>query len=150
MDERDRSGPDGFVERFALHLAPAGMPRMAAGAFAGLLIAPDARRTAAEIAERLRVSPAAVSGAVRQAGLVVREREPGRRRDHYRIQDDRWHGTIVQRDGMLEGRSRTLAAGVDAVGADAEAGRRLAETRRSSASLRAEMPALVRRWRAQR
>ncbi|MCA1190168.1 MULTISPECIES: hypothetical protein [unclassified Saccharopolyspora] len=47
-------------------------------------------------------------------------------------------------------RSRTLAAGVDAVGADTEAGRRLDETCRFFAFLRAELPALVRRWRAQR
>ncbi|MEU6129305.1 MarR family transcriptional regulator [Saccharopolyspora sp. NPDC047091] len=142
-----------FVERFALDLAAAGMPRMAARVFAGLLIAPDARRTAAEIAERLRISPAAVSGAVRhlvQAGMVVREREPGLRRDHYRVRDDLWYETIMQRDGMLEAWVRTLAVGVDAVGADTEAGLRLDETRRFFDFLRAEMPELMRRWREQR
>ena len=38
---------------------------MPARVFAALLIAPDARLTAAELAERLQVSPAAISGAVR-------------------------------------------------------------------------------------
>ena len=54
-----------FVERFALTLLETGLPRMPARVFAALLIAPDARLTAAELAERLQVSPAAISGAVR-------------------------------------------------------------------------------------
>ncbi|WP_258345749.1 hypothetical protein [Saccharopolyspora gregorii] len=43
-----------------------------------------------------------------------------------------------------------LTAGVDAVGADTESGRRLDGTCRFFAFLRAKPPALVRRWRAQR
>ena len=41
------------------------MGRMPARAFAAILAADDGRRTAAELAELLEVSPAAVSGAVR-------------------------------------------------------------------------------------
>jgi DNA-binding transcriptional regulator GbsR (MarR family) len=54
-----------FVERFALTLLKTGLPRMPARVFAALLTAPDGRLTAAELAERLQVSPAAISGAVR-------------------------------------------------------------------------------------
>ncbi len=45
----------------------------------------EAGRAAAELAQTLRVSPAAVSNVLRylqQAGLVAREREPGEQRDH--------------------------------------------------------------------
>ena len=63
------SGRDGaavrrFIERFALDLADAGMPRMPARVFAAILSAEDGRCTAAELAQLLRVSPAAVSGAL--------------------------------------------------------------------------------------
>ena len=150
------SGPDEigrFVERFALDLVAAGMPRMASRVFAGLLVAPEARRTAAEIAALLAISPAAVSGAVRylvQVGLVAREREPGRRRDHYRVRDDLWYETIMQQDRMLVGWEQTLEAGVAAVGAGTEAGGRLEDTRRFFEFIREEMPALMEKWRAQR
>jgi DNA-binding transcriptional regulator GbsR (MarR family) len=77
-----------FVERFALTMLETGLPRMPARVFAALLVAKEARLTAAEMAEQLQVSPAAVSGAVRyltQVRMVVRERDPRSSRDHYRI-----------------------------------------------------------------
>ena len=57
---------------------------MPARVFAALLATDSGRLTAAELAELLQISPAAVSGAVRyltQVGMVHREREPGSRRD---------------------------------------------------------------------
>ena len=69
-----------FIERFALNLTEAGMARMPARVFATVLVAEDGRRTAAELADQLGVSPAAISGAVRyltQLRLVSRGREPG-------------------------------------------------------------------------
>src|SRR5215211_9206123 len=77
---RDDEAVRRFVERFALDLAEAGMPRMPARVFAAILSAHDGRCTAADLAGALRVSPAAVSGAVRylaQLGLVRRERSRG-------------------------------------------------------------------------
>ena len=60
-----------FVEHFALLLDEAGVPRMPARVFAAILADDAGRLTAGELAERLQVSPAAISGAVRyltQAG----------------------------------------------------------------------------------
>src|ERR1044072_4994777 len=54
-----------FVERFALMLVESGIPRMPARVFGALLIAEDGKRTAGELAEQLRVRPAAISGAAR-------------------------------------------------------------------------------------
>lgn len=74
-----------FVERFAADMTEAGMQRMGARVFACLLASDDGALTSARLAERLRISPAAVSGAVRylaQVRLVSREREPGSRREH--------------------------------------------------------------------
>ena len=70
-----------FVERFSSDLEAAGVPRLPARVFVALLVEDDGYLTAAELAERLQISPAAVSGAVRyliQVNLVRREREPGR------------------------------------------------------------------------
>jgi DNA-binding transcriptional ArsR family regulator len=156
MAGRDEGGGDDvqrFVERFALDLTGAGFPRMAARVFASLLAAEEGRRTAAEFAEVLDVSPAAVSGAVRylaQVNLIVRERSPGERRDHYRVLDDLWYASIMNRDAQMIGWEQTLAEGVAAVGADTRAGLRLDDSRRFFEFLRSEIPALMEKWRRQR
>lgn len=142
-----------FVEQFALDLVTAGMPRMASRVFAGILVTDDGRRTAAELAEALDVSPAAISGAVRylvQVGLVERRREPGQRRDHYEILDDAWYEAIAHRDELLGRWERTLIDGVEALGPDSNAGKRLEETRRFFEFLRQELPVLLAKWREQR
>lgn len=150
---RDEEAVGRFVEWFALTLAEAGFPRMAARVFVGILIADDGRRTAAELAGLLKVSPAAVSGAVRylvQVGLVDREREPGQRRDHYRVHDDLWYQAIT-REGEMFGRwEKGLCQGVEALGLDTPAGTRVDDTRQFFAFLRSEFPALMDRWRAHR
>src|SRR6266508_6264921 len=48
-----------FVERFAAVMVQSGLPRMPARVFATLLATDTGRLTAAELAERLQVSPAA-------------------------------------------------------------------------------------------
>jgi hypothetical protein len=53
---------------FALNLVEAGMARMPARVFAGVLVAEDGRQTAAELAELLQVSPAAISPADWRSG----------------------------------------------------------------------------------
>jgi DNA-binding transcriptional regulator GbsR (MarR family) len=123
-----------FVERFALTLLKTGLPRMPARVFAALLTAPDGRLTAAELAERLQVSPAAISGAVRyltQVRMVGRERDPGGRRDDCRIYDDLWYEAMMHRDEMLARWDEDLLSGIEAVGgSDTEAGARLDKMRR--------------------
>src|SRR4029450_8047753 len=79
---RDDEAVRRVIERFALDLADAGMPRMPARVFAAILSAEDGRCTAAELAQLLGVSPAAVSGAGRyllQVRICRGEREPGAR-----------------------------------------------------------------------
>ena len=140
-----------FVERFALLLDEAGMPRMPARAFAAILAEDAGRLTAGELAERLAVSPAAISGAVRyltQAGMVVRGREPGERRDDYRLHDDVWYEIYAYRGEMLRRWEQAMADGAELVGPDTPAGRRLQETREFFAFLQEELPALMERWRA--
>ncbi|HSK26021.1 MAG TPA: MarR family transcriptional regulator [Jiangellales bacterium] len=143
-----------FVERFALVLRESGMSPMPARVFAYALADDADRYTAAELAEGLGVSLAAISGAVRQLvqiGLLSREREPGTRSDLYVLDDrDLWSRFYTARTGLLEVYERTMADGVAVLGADQPGGRRLEESREFFAFLLAEIPPMLERWRAHR
>jgi DNA-binding transcriptional regulator GbsR (MarR family) len=142
-----------FVEDFALLLVDAGVPRMPARVFACVLADDAGALTAGDLADRLQVSPAAISGAVRwltQMHLLTRAREPGARRDHYRMRDDQWYEATVFKTAALRRFEDVLAEGVALVGADTPAGRRLEETQEFFAFFRAELPALLERFRATR
>src|SRR5579863_6135756 len=118
-----------YLERFASVLVAAGIPAMPARVFVALLVTDSGRLTAAELAEVLRVSPAAVSGAVRyltQLQLVHKERVPGSRRDYYRMPDDVWSDMFRLRDQVLARWAALIREGIDLVGPDTPAGARLA------------------------
>ncbi|WP_053206959.1 GbsR/MarR family transcriptional regulator [Jiangella muralis] len=142
-----------FVEQFALVLTESGLPRMPARVFAYVLAEDAERYTASELAEGLRVSPAAISGAVRalvQAGLLAREREPGSRADHYRIYDDDvWAHIIMQREPLLLRYIGVLSEGIDALG-DGRGARRITETIDYMQFMRGELPLMIERWRQHR
>ena len=142
-----------FVERFAGSLEEAGFPRMPARVFVALLATDSGSLTAAELAERLHASPAAISGAVRylmQVRMVARDRVPGERRDHYRITTEMWYEAVAQRDQILARWEEDLEEGVKAVGLDSTAGARLEETRQFFEFLRHEIPRAMAKWREQR
>jgi predicted transcriptional regulator len=146
---RDQEAVLRFVERFASGLVDAGMARMPARVFTALLATDSGRLTAAELAELLQASPAAISGAVRyliQLDMASREREPGSRRDVYRVRDDVWHEAIGRRDQLLTRWESNLREGLDAVGSNTPAGVRLAETLDFFEFARKEMPAMMTRW----
>jgi DNA-binding transcriptional regulator GbsR (MarR family) len=142
-----------FVERFSLSLSSAGVPRMAARVFVALLVANDGRRTAAEIADYLKISRAAVSGAVRflvDTNLVVREREPGHAVDHYRVLDDVWLESALWKDGVFRQWESDLAIGTEVLSKDSPAWNRVEETRQFFAFAREELGRLMDRWRTRR
>ncbi|MTD58450.1 GbsR/MarR family transcriptional regulator [Amycolatopsis pithecellobii] len=142
-----------FVEKFGLALTEAGMPRMPSRVFAATLASPEGHLTARQVAEVLRISPAAVSGAVRylvQIGLVQRSRRPGERHDIFVVRSDYWYEMVSNQDKRYQDLLGTLAAGIEAVGPDSPAGGRLQETHDFFAFLADEMPKIVERWRARR
>jgi len=146
---RDQQAVLRFVERFAGGLVDAGMARMPARVFAALLATDSGRLTAAELAELLQASPAAISGAVRyliQLDMASRERELGSRRDSYSVRDDVWHEAIGRRDQLLTRWESNLREGLDALGSDTPAGARLAETLDFFEFVQKEMPAMMARW----
>ena len=151
---RDEEAVRHFVERVALLFADWGFPRMAARVLFALMTADEPSLTAPELAARLDVSPAAISGAVRylgQIGLVLREGVPGSRRDRYRLPDHTWYAstaTAVQFYSLL------VSAAEDALvplgGADTTAGERVAEMRDFFAFMREAVPGLLAQWEASR
>jgi DNA-binding transcriptional regulator GbsR (MarR family) len=151
--QRDDDAVSRFVERFAVTLEQSGVPRMPARVFVTLLATDSGALTAAELAERLQVSPAAISGAVRyliQVDLITRERGPGSRRDRYRVFDDAWYEATVRRERLLMRWEDNAREGVAALGPDTPAGARMVETVAFFEFLRREMAALQERWRQER
>ena len=152
-EQRDDEAVRRFVERFAAVLVETGWPRMGARVFITLLATDSGGASAAELAETLRVSPAAISGAVRllgTLGLTSREREPGSRRDFYRVHDDVWYEAVGRRDQVIQRWVVSLREGIEALGSTTPAGRRLGETLSFFEFLDAELPQLFERWKSQR
>ncbi|WP_030667790.1 GbsR/MarR family transcriptional regulator [Streptomyces cellulosae] len=150
---RDAEAVSRFVESFAAQLVEAGMQRMAARVFAALLASDSGAMTSAELGEQLQVSPAAVSGAVRylaQVHMVSREREPGSRRERYRVHSDQWYEALTNRDAILKRWEQTLREGVDSLGATSPGGQRIAETLAFFEYLEGELTKLMDRWREHR
>ena len=137
------------VERFAQSIEMAGMPRMAARVFAFVLADDGDRYTATELARGLRVSPAAISGALRflvDIRLLFREREPGMRSDLYRVYDDDvWRAIMLARIPLLEQWQAGLDEAIDLIGKERR-GRRLIETREFFAFIHQEMLMMTDRW----
>jgi predicted transcriptional regulator len=140
-----------FVEQFTMILVESGMQRMPARVFAYVLADDAEQYTARELSEGLRVSPAAISGAVRdlvQMGLLAKEREPGSRSDHYRVfDDDVWYRISQQRLPLLLRYEEILSHGVEMLGEDRPGGRRIRETLEFMRFTRVEMAELAERWR---
>jgi DNA-binding transcriptional regulator GbsR (MarR family) len=147
--ERDPEAVSQFVERFASALTDAGVQRMHARVFAVLHATDSGRLTAAEIAERLQISPAAVSGAVRyltRFNLIRREREPGSRRDHFVVENDSWYEAIVHRDEVLLRWQNSAREGIEVLGADTPAGRRMTDSLAFFEFITEELNELVAKW----
>ena len=149
----DGSGPKdpmfGYIERFTSVMVAAGMPPMPSRVFVALMVTDSGRLTAAELAEMLRISPAAVSGAVRyliQLGLVHKERVPGSRRDYYRMPGTMWDDLLRMRDQVMSRWAALVREGIDLVGPDTAAGARLAEQAAFLEFATREMAGLLTRW----
>ena len=138
-----------YIERFAAVLVVAGFPPMPARVFVALMVTDSGRLTAAELAGMLRISPAAVSGAVRyliQVGLVHKERVPGSRRDYYRMPGNMWDDLLRMRDQVMSRWTALVREGIDLVGPDTPAGGRLAEQAAFLEFVTKELSAVLARW----
>ncbi|BCB81924.1 MarR family transcriptional regulator [Phytohabitans flavus] len=149
-ERRDEDAVRRFVEHFAMTLSDLGFPRMPARVLAALTVADEPGLSAGQIGERLGVSPAAVSGAVRhlmQLQFVVREPVPGSRSDRYRLPADPWFTAGMVRGGVYKRFADIIEEGVDAVGdSSSPAGMRLAEMHEFYLFIQDGMLELLERW----
>jgi DNA-binding transcriptional regulator GbsR (MarR family) len=142
------------VERFAHTMEMSGMPRMASRVFAYVLAEDSDRYTAAELAQGLQVSPAAISGAVRyllDTRLLFREREPGMRSDLYRVYDDDvWSAIMAGQTALFDRFKIGIDEAIELVGTEGRGGRRLVETREFFSFMQRENEQMMERWREHR
>ncbi len=127
-----------------------GFPRMAARVLMTVMTADEDVLTSADIGERLGVSPAAVSGAVRyliQLHMLAREHVPGTRRDAYRLPSDAWYEVTVLKTTLFKMLADLADDSAKALGAESVSGRRMAAMRDYYMFVDAEMPKLLERWR---
>jgi predicted transcriptional regulator len=148
--KRDEVAMRAFVEQMARILSDWGLPRMASRVLFVLMAADEEALTAGELAERLEVSPAAISGAVRyliQISMVAREPVPGSRRDRYRLADDSWYEVTLAKMTLIKTIADFADQGVVAAGgATTRAGARLANMRDFYVFVQENLPDLLGAW----
>ncbi|WP_138443156.1 GbsR/MarR family transcriptional regulator [Sinomonas susongensis] len=149
----DSARMPGSAETSAAVLAAAGFPKMPARALMALVVSPDGALTAAELAEVLAASPAAVSGAVRYLqtlGFVHRVSQPGSRRDRYALPDNAWYVVTLRQNPVYERLADLAEATVEALPEDSPARARVDEMGRFYRFLMARLPELLDEWEAER
>lgn len=126
---RDPQAVQEFAESYTELLEQQGLPRMMARVAACLIMADSGTLTAADLVQRLRISPASVTHAVaflEQQGLLRRERVPGTRRERYVIDDQVW---LRSTQAALRMNVELVAASrraIEVLGEDTPAGARFA------------------------
>ncbi|MFF0268373.1 GbsR/MarR family transcriptional regulator [Kribbella sp. NPDC004536] len=141
-----------FVERFAGALANAGVPTMAARVMGAMMVSPNGTMTAAELADMLKISQPAVSGAVRQllqVSFISRERLRGSRKDHYRIREDVFAAMLERRNLALTEWEAASRSGAALFADDSPVCRRLTEAADFFAFIHADMDQIIKNWRAE-
>ncbi|MDF5754243.1 helix-turn-helix domain-containing protein [Spongiactinospora sp. TRM90649] len=151
---RDEEAARRFVERLSRILTDWGMPPMAARVLVTLTVAEEDALSAPDLCERLEVSPAAISGAVRyliQLGMVARDPVPGSRRDVYRLLHDSWWEVAMTKVGLYKTLAGMVDEGIEAFGGpDTHAGQTMTELRDFYLFMHEEIPLLYDKWRATR
>ena len=143
-----------FVEQMARMLADWGFPPMAGRVLFAMMGADERSLTAAELAERLEVSPAAISGAVRyltQINRGAREPVPGSRRDRYRLLDDTWYEITVSKLTLFTAIRDVAEQGIAAAGGrGTPAGARLGGMADFYGYVQERLPDMLRDWAARK
>ena len=147
-------GPDlqEAAEELALVLSTHGLQRMTARVLAALLFTEQRTMTMGELADRLRASSGAISGAIKMltsVGLVERAPAPASRRDHYRLRDNAWAVLYTNQNEVLSAMQCAAEAGIAAAGQVSLPGQRLTQMRDFYDFLLGEIPALLERWHQQ-
>ncbi|GAA2642812.1 GbsR/MarR family transcriptional regulator [Streptomyces lunalinharesii] len=124
---RDPEAVRAYEETFTTVLVESGTPKMAARVLTCLCISDSGSLTAAELVQRLQVSPASVSKAIaylESQDLVRRERDD-RRRERYVVDDDVWYQSMMASVRGTAQLAETARRGVAVLGPATPAATRL-------------------------
>ncbi|WAZ20913.1 helix-turn-helix domain-containing protein [Streptomyces cinnabarinus] len=124
---RDAEAVRAYEETLTTVFMQSGTPKMMARVMACLCISDSGSHTAAELVQRLQVSPASISKAVaflETQGLVRRERDE-RRRERYVVDDDVWYQSMIASARSTAQIVETARQGVGVLGPDTPAAIRL-------------------------
>ena len=143
------------AERLASVFTAAGFPRMASRVLMALMVATDDALTASQLQERLGVSAAAVSGAVKyleSLGMVRRRANRGSRRELYALSEPAWYTASLHTPPFYRevmGMLPDAVAEAERLGAD-KALERLTDMQEFLDFLRRRLPQLYDEWVASR
>ncbi|WP_416486435.1 helix-turn-helix domain-containing protein [Streptomyces sp. CL12] len=124
---RDAGAVRAYEETLTSVFMQSGTPRMMARVMACLCVSDAGTLTAAELVQRLQVSPASVSKAIaflESQDLVRRERDE-RRRERYSIDDDVWYQSMIASARATAQVAETARQGVAVLVPGTPAARRL-------------------------
>jgi hypothetical protein len=122
---RDPRAVRDFTESFIALLVQQGLPRMEARVLTCLYVTDSGTLTAADLVQRLRVSPASVSHAVaflEQQAMIRRDRVPGERRERYAIDEEVWLRSLVTARRMNDALAAASRRGAEILGPTTPAG----------------------------
>ena len=121
-----------YEETFTTDLMESGLPKMMSRVLACLYTSDTGSLTAAELVQRLQVSPASISKAItflESLDLVRRERDE-RRRERYVVDDDLWYRSMIRSARDNAQLAETARQGVSILGPGTPAAARLENTAR--------------------
>ncbi|MEZ3177192.1 helix-turn-helix domain-containing protein [Streptomyces pimonensis] len=124
---RDPEAVREYEETLTTAFIASGTPKMMARVMACLTLTDNGSLTAAELAQRLEVSPASVSKAItflEDQGLIRREREEGRR-ERYVFDEDIWYQSMMASARSTAQVAETSRQGVGVMGPGTPAATRL-------------------------
>lgn len=150
---RDPRAVKDFTDSFTALLEQQGLPRMMARVLACLLVTDSGTLTAADLVQRLRVSPASISHAVtflEQQGMLRRERAPGGRRERYVIDDEAWLRSTLAALQMNEALVAASQRATEVLGAATPAGARFETSAEFLLLVSESLQKVLEQWRQSR
>lgn len=146
---RDVDAVRAFETEFAALMDRTGFPRIAGQVLVCLFTTDTGQLTAAQLIQRLEVSPASVSKAVRYLEtleFVRRAPIPGRRGVLYTLDEDLWYRAWTKRSEVFGLWSDTAAKGAAVLGVTTPAGDRLDEMSQFFALVRGDVAMVTEHW----
>lgn len=143
----------GFVEAMGQYLDGFGMTPMAGRLWAWLLICDPPAQTAGDLAEALKASRGAISGAAASlaaAGMVRRVRRRGDRREYFSAPTGTFDAIMRSAGAAYQRLLAITSEGLAAVDGQPRSAERLVEVHDAVAFLARELPMLIDRYFAER